>query len=66
MYGAALLLMFGIPLALGSWWGLVMFVPAVAGIVWRLLDEEEFLSRNLTGYVHYMRQVPYRLVPLIW
>ena len=66
MYSAALLLMFGIPLALGSWWGLVMFVPAVAGIVWRLLDEEDFLSRNLTGYVDYMRQVPYRLVPLIW
>ena len=40
MYGWALLMMLGIPLALGSWWGLVIIAPAIAGIVARLLDED--------------------------
>jgi protein-S-isoprenylcysteine O-methyltransferase Ste14 len=66
MYSSALVLLLGIPLALGSWWGLLTLVPAVAGIVWRLLDEERFLCRNLAGYAEYMRKVRHRLVPFVW
>jgi protein-S-isoprenylcysteine O-methyltransferase Ste14 len=66
MYSWALLMMLGMPLALGSWWGLLIVVPAVAGIVARLLDEEQFLARNLAGYSGYMRKVRYRLVPFVW
>jgi protein-S-isoprenylcysteine O-methyltransferase Ste14 len=58
--------MIGIPLALGSWWGLLMFIPSAAGIIWRLLDEEKFLSRNLAGYTEYKNKVRYRLVPFVW
>ena len=35
------------PLALGSWWGLIVFIPMTLVIVWRFLDEEKFLLRNL-------------------
>ncbi|MFL5616811.1 MAG: methyltransferase family protein [Gemmatimonadaceae bacterium] len=66
MYGAALVLLFAIPLALGSWWGLAMFVPACAVIAWRLLDEERFLARHLPGYVDYQRMVGHRLIPYVW
>jgi protein-S-isoprenylcysteine O-methyltransferase Ste14 len=66
MYSWALLMMLGLPLALGSWWGLLIVVAAVAGIVARLLDEERFLAGQLAGYSDYMRKVRYRLVPLIW
>jgi protein-S-isoprenylcysteine O-methyltransferase Ste14 len=66
MYSWALLMMLGMPLALGSWWGLLIVVPGVAGIVARLLDEEQFLARNLAGYSGYMRKVRYRLVPFVW
>src|SRR5215471_3506743 len=66
MYSGALLLMLGIPLALGSWWGLLMLVPAVAGILWRLVDEERFLAKNLAGYADYTNEVQYRLIPFIW
>ncbi|MFZ1104669.1 MAG: isoprenylcysteine carboxylmethyltransferase family protein, partial [Hyphomicrobiaceae bacterium] len=66
MYAWALVMLAGIPLALGSWWGLAMLVPAVAGIAWRLLDEERFLAKNLAGYTDYMRNVRYRLVPFVW
>jgi protein-S-isoprenylcysteine O-methyltransferase Ste14 len=35
-------------------------------IVWRLLDEEKFLVKNLSGYSEYKKQVRYRLLPFIW
>jgi len=53
-------------LALGSWWGMIPGILAIAGIVWRLLDEEAFLVRHLPGYTNYIEQNRYRLVPQIW
>jgi protein-S-isoprenylcysteine O-methyltransferase Ste14 len=66
MYAGALILTLGVPLALGSWWGLIMLIPGVAGIIMRLLDEERFLSRNLAGYTEYKNKVRYRLIPFVW
>ena len=66
MYSVAFVMILGMPLALGSWWGLLMFFPAVVGIVWRLLDEEDFLARHLPGYVDYQNTVRFRLIPCIW
>jgi protein-S-isoprenylcysteine O-methyltransferase Ste14 len=66
MYSGALLLLFGTPVALGSWWGLLMVVPMVGVLALRILDEEKFLVRSLHGYVDYCRRVRFRLVPLIW
>ena len=56
----------GVPLALGSWWGMLMVIPMMLVIVWRLLDEETFLARNLPGYSEYRNEVRYRLVPFLW
>lgn len=66
MYAGALIMLLGIPLALGSWWGLLTIVPMALALVWRILDEEAFLRKNLPGYAEYRAQVKYRLVPLIW
>jgi protein-S-isoprenylcysteine O-methyltransferase Ste14 len=66
MYAGGILLLAGIPLALGSWWGLIPFVPVVLGVIWRLLDEERMLARDLAGYTTYMGRVRYRLIPGIW
>ena len=66
MYSAGLILFFSIPLALGSWWGLLILLPSVAVLAWRLLDEEKFLQKNLPGYTEYMQRVRYRLVPYVW
>jgi protein-S-isoprenylcysteine O-methyltransferase Ste14 len=63
MYAAALILMLGIPLALGSWWGLLAFVFGVPALVWRILDEERLLKRDLPGYAEYMQRAPFRLIP---
>jgi protein-S-isoprenylcysteine O-methyltransferase Ste14 len=66
MYAGALILLLGTPLALGSWWGLLMFIPFAVIIVWRLLDEERFLSKYLAGYSEYKKKVRYRLIPFVW
>jgi protein-S-isoprenylcysteine O-methyltransferase Ste14 len=66
MYSGALIMLFGIPLALGSWWGMLINVPMTAAIIWRLLDEEQFLNAKLSGYAAYCEKVKYRLIPSIW
>ena len=66
MYGAAVLLFVATPLALGSFWGLIVVLPLCAVLVARLLDEERYLSANLAGYDAYRGQVRYRLMPYIW
>jgi protein-S-isoprenylcysteine O-methyltransferase Ste14 len=66
MYAGASIMLFGIPLALGSWWGMLVNLPLMAAIVWRLLDEERFLQANLNGYVEYMQAVKHRLAPFVW
>src|SRR5262245_25561368 len=63
MYAAALILMLGIPLALGSWWGLLALVPGVPALVWRILDEERLLKRDLPGYAEYTQRMRFRLIP---
>jgi len=66
MYTGALIMFFGTPLALGSWWGMLVLIPFTLIIIWRLLDEEKFLSKNLQGYIEYCKKVRYRLIPLLW
>src|SRR5216684_716437 len=66
MYAGALVMLLGIPIALGSWWGLLVIVAMMPALLWRLLDEEEFLTRNLPGYADYQSKVRYRLIPLVW
>jgi protein-S-isoprenylcysteine O-methyltransferase Ste14 len=66
MYAGALVMLLGVPLALGSLWGLVTIIPITFVIVWRLLDEEKFLAGNLPGYSEYRSRVKHRLVPFIW
>jgi protein-S-isoprenylcysteine O-methyltransferase Ste14 len=66
MYSGALMMLFGTPLALGSWWGLLMFILITCIISWRLLDEEKLLTKNLSGYREYCRRVRNRLLPFVW
>jgi protein-S-isoprenylcysteine O-methyltransferase Ste14 len=66
MYSGALVLVAGIPMALGSLFGLAAFPPFAAVIVWRLLNEERFLVGHLPGYAAYRERTRYRLVPHVW
>ena len=66
MYAAGALMIFSIPIALGSWWGVLVFVAILPALVWRLLDEERVLLRDLDGYAEYCGKVRYRLIPYVW
>ncbi len=66
MYSAALLMTAFIPLALGSYWVMLLIIPLTGILAWRLLDEERYLTRNLPGYADYCQKVRYRLVPYVW
>ncbi len=66
MYAGALVMFVGVPIALGSWWGSLVVAAMLPALLWRLLDEEEFLAKNLPGYAAYQQTVRYRLIPRVW
>jgi protein-S-isoprenylcysteine O-methyltransferase Ste14 len=66
MYSGAILLLLFTPLALGSWVAVPFPLPLILTVVVRLLAEEKFLLKSLSGYDKYYQKVRYRLVPYIW
>ncbi len=66
MYVGAMIMMVGMPLALGSYWGLLTLIPGTLVFVARITDEEKALRQELHGYVEYTQKVHYRLVPGVW
>lgn len=66
MYTGNVALMAGVPLALGSYWGLVFLVPGLIVLVVRIFDEEQLLTQQLPGYGEYTERVRYRLLPYVW
>lgn len=66
MYAGVLVMMIDVPLALGSWLGLVVLALITPVLIWRILDEEKLLKKNLPGYIEYTQKVRYRLVPYLW
>jgi protein-S-isoprenylcysteine O-methyltransferase Ste14 len=66
MYAGAFLLVLFTPLALGSWVAVPLPIPLILVIIARLLDEEKYLSANLSGYEAYRQKVRYRILPYVW
>lgn len=66
MYAGASVLLIFTPIALGSWVGIPFAIPIILVVAVRLLDEEKFLSANLSGYEEYRQKVRYRLIPFVW
>ncbi len=66
MYSGVLVLFLATPLALGSWWALVLSGVLAIGIAIRTVLEERTLRRELPGYEEYRRKVRWRLVPGVW
>jgi protein-S-isoprenylcysteine O-methyltransferase Ste14 len=66
MYASAVLYLAGMPLLLGSWYGLAIVPLMIAGIAPRAVFEERLLKRDLPGYADYMGRVRYRLIPGVW
>ena len=63
MYLGTLVMSVGIPLALGSYWGLLFILAVVPVLALRIGDEEEMLANELDGYANYRTKVRSRLIP---
>jgi len=66
MYAGSILMFLFTPLALGSWWALIVFIFLPLILIIRTLNEENVLSRDLPGYKEYCEKTRYRLIPYIW
>ena len=66
MYSATIILFLTMPLVLGSLIAFLVFLPYPIMIIKRLKNEEQVLSKELTGYTEYQKKVRYRLMPYIW
>ena len=66
MYFGTLFLIVGTPLALGSWWTLLLTPVFLLLLYFRIASEEKVLLRDLAGYADYQRTVRYRLIPFVW
>lgn len=66
MYFGVILMFIFMPMALGSYWAVIPLLPIVILIMFRALNEEKVLKRDLPGYGEYIKKVKYRLVPGIW
>lgn len=66
MYSATIILFLTMPLVLSSLIAFLVFLPYPIMIIKRLKNEEQVLSKELTGYTEYQKKVRYRLIPYIW
>lgn len=66
MYSAVIVLVFAVPLALGSRYGLIPAALTVALLTVRTWLEDRTLHAELPGYPEYARKTRYRLIPGIW
>ena len=66
MYAVTVLLFLSMPLVLGSIPAFVVFLVYPVLIAVRIKSEEEFLRKELPGYVEYTRKVRWRMIPFIW
>ncbi len=61
-FGVAIMYLFS-PLALGSYWAIIPALFTIPDLVFRLLNEEIVLERDLKGYTDYEQNVKYQLFP---
>lgn len=66
MYTATIFLFLSMPLVLGSLLSFFVFLIYPVLIVFRIINEEKLLEKELDGYIEYKKKVKYRLIPFIW
>ena len=66
MYSATVLMFLAMPVILGSYVSLVIFLVYPFLIAKRIKNEEQVLEEGLQGYAEYKEKVKYRMLPFIW
>jgi protein-S-isoprenylcysteine O-methyltransferase Ste14 len=66
LYSGAIIMILSLPIALGSWWGLIPAVIGVLSLVVRIRFEEDMLVKGMDGYTEYQSRVKHKLIPGIY
>lgn len=66
LYAAMSVYFVSVPLALGSFWGMLPAAGLVALLMVRTVLEDRTLLRDLPGYREYAEHVRFRIVPGLW
>ncbi|MFH1256621.1 MAG: isoprenylcysteine carboxylmethyltransferase family protein [Candidatus Diapherotrites archaeon] len=66
MYISVIVMVFSLPLALGSYYGLIPAALINLCIVARTVMEDSLLQKELPGYKAYAQKTRYRLLPGVW
>lgn len=66
MYLGAMIMFFGVPMLLGSKYGILLGLVLSFLFILRIFGEEKMLENELEGYKEYKENVKYRLIPFIW
>ena len=66
MYTATIILFLSMPIVLGSLVSFFVFLLYPVIIVFRIVNEEKFLEKELVGYIEYKKKVKWRIIPFIW
>lgn len=66
MYTVTIVLLFALPVVLGSRFALIVSAFLAVLLVVRTYLEDRTLYAELKGYLEYTKQTPYRLLPWIW
>jgi protein-S-isoprenylcysteine O-methyltransferase Ste14 len=66
IYVGTIVLLFCLPLALGSLYALIPGALSAMSLIIRTCLEDKTLQKELEGYVDYAQKTKYRLIPGIW
>ena len=66
MYSGMVLFFLGVPLLVGSWWGVAMVPLFLVLFAIRIRIEERTLIEGLPDYADYAARVRHRLLPGVW
>jgi len=66
LYTGAILMVLGVPVALGSWFSLIPAAIVVLALLIRIRFEEEMLIKGMDDYDEYRSRVKYKIIPKIY
>ena len=66
LYTGAIIMIIGLPIALGSWLSLIPAIIGAVAIIIRIKFEENMLIEGMDGYEEYRTRVKYKLIPKIY
>lgn len=66
LYTGAIIMIIPLPIALGSWYGIIPAIIGSIALIIRIRFEERMLIEGMDGYEEYRNRVKYKLIPKVY